>query len=364
LEGIIAVVLTLLCAGGVGWAAEEPEAETAPETGAAQVTATAPETEAVVIAASADEASPALGDVAFDDALAGAIWIRDGRSRLVARLVKEKGRSVTVRLAPGRYTLEWKRESCLATINVEGAERLAIDRVALCGEETPPSEKKPIVVHRRHRPAPKAERWDDSNLRRWRLTLDSGLWLANGSSSATIVVTDFGFHSHDGGVLGGFSLGYRISPEWMITFGNSNRVLDVTERGGPCDDDYGDDYERTSIISTFSAGARFYLPGLVSRSAVKPYVSAGVGPAVALDVEHWDDCGRGCWRDSEEVRTSSVFSGQLGAGFDVQPTSWLVLGAEATYHLAPDFSEPVSGHDNASGFTFSFQAGVTFGPHL
>jgi hypothetical protein len=356
---MVAVVVMLLCAGSFG-RAEEPEAEAAQEAEAVQATATTPETEEVVVPALADEASLTLGDVAFDDALAGAIWIRDADSRLVARLVKEKGRSVTVRLVPGRYTLEWKRESCLATIKLEEAQRVAVDRVALCGEEAPSSEKTPIVVHRRRRPAPRGEDRSDSNLRRWRLTLDSGLWLASGSSSATIVVTDFGFHSHDGGVLGGFSLGYRISPEWMITFGNSNRVLDVTEHGGPCDDDY----ERTSVISTFSAGARFYLPGLVSRAAVKPYVSAGVGPAMALDVEHWDDCGRGCWRDSEEVRTSTVFSGQLGAGFDVQPTSWLVLGAEATYHLAPDFSEPVSGHDNASGFTFSFQAGVTFGPHL
>jgi outer membrane protein W len=191
--------------------------------------------------------------------------------------------------------------------------------------------------------------------RSWRVTFDTGVWFAEGAGSSTFVVTDHGFRSENGGFLGGVSVGYRASPEWMINVAVQSRVMEVA------DDHYGllGDADHVSMISTLSMGARYYVPPLASRSAVKPYVSAGLGPSIGFDIESRDDG----WRDHhhDSVRSETVFGGQVGAGVDIQASSWVVLGSDVTYHFVSKFSEPFGGRKDASGFTFSFQIGATFG---
>jgi outer membrane protein W len=339
---------TLLVCGAAALAAEEPKATG--EQGAIEERTPGQSREALT----GEEA--ATGVLTLDEDLAGEIFIYDAERRLVTKLLKEEGRPVDVRLEPGRYEVEWEPEPgrLSATLSIACGERLVVDREAFRGEPRADDSPFPPSVERRmacRRVKPGLD------LRSWRLTFDSGLWIADGAGSTSFVATDHGFRSEDGGFLGGVSVGYRLSPEWMVDFSAANRIIEAV------DAEYGtdEDIDRVSMISTLSVGARYYLPPLAARSSVKPYVRAALGPSIGFDIESRHDDSWHHWHDSDSVRTTTVLGGQVGAGVDIHATNWLVLGSDVTYHLVSKFSEAVGGHKDASGFTFTFQIGTAFG---
>ena len=200
------------------------------------------------------------------------------------------------------------------------------------------------------------------DLRPWRVSFDTGLWSSSTAALPTITVDGAAFTSEGGGLLGGLSLGYRVTPEWVANLRMETRLLEASAyAGGRIDQDFG----RAAMIMSFSLGARYYLPSLASRSAVKPYVSAGMGPVLALDVKSPDLHG---WLDhhaiGEPARLMAAFGGHLGAGVDFQVSNWLVLGADVAYHLTSNFSQRLAGHRNGSGLTFAFQFGVNLGRRM
>ena len=200
------------------------------------------------------------------------------------------------------------------------------------------------------------------DLRWWRVSFDAGLWSSSAAALPTITVDVAAFASEGGGLLGRLSLGYRVTSEWVAYLGIEIRLLEASAYDGAgVDQDFG----RTAMIMSFSLGARYYLPSLASRSAVKPYVSAGMGPVLALDVKshdlHW-------WLDhhaiGEQARLMAAFGGHLGAGVDFQVSNWLVLGADVAYHLTSDFSQRMAGHRNGIGLAFALQFGVNLGRRM
>jgi outer membrane protein W len=126
--------------------------------------------------------------------------------------------------------------------------------------------------------------------------------------------------------------------------------------------DWHDAEGRASFLTTLAIGARYYLPPLAAQSAAKPYVSAGVGPTFGTEVKSSDWLHVLGHRDT--VRSQAVFGGYVGAGIDLQPTSWLVLGTDVSYHISPKLSEAIDGRRDTKGFAFAFQIGTSFGRRL
>jgi hypothetical protein len=292
--------------------------------------------------------------------VAGEVSVRDSEGHLVARMLKRGGRRVLVPLDPGTYEIECETEPQLfhAAVNLGTGERIVIDRDRLKPQERMSVRPVPHLKREHDRARPSRPTYD---LRLCRLTMDMGAW-ASGHGATSIVITDDGIESRNGGVLGGMSFGYRVTPEWMLTLGVASRLIDAHDAHWW----NGDGVARASFLTTLTVGARFYLPPLATRSAAKPYLSAGFGPTFGTEVESSAWLGSESWRghDAETVRSEAVLGGYLGAGIDLHPTSWLVLGSDVAYHLAPKLSEPVGGRRDPSGLAFAFQVGVSFGRRL
>ncbi len=350
-QSVGAVSLVLMMSASVLALAAEPPDATAPAE---------PEAAPVVQAVDAGELPPGMmTGLVFETDVAGKIVINDSGG-FELRLDKTLGARAAVPLLPGEYEITCERRSdhLRARIRLNEGERKIIERADLR-----PAPQPPVVSQER---PPRADQpcrsgWGAQEPRVWRLSLDSGLWLGRGEHEWSSVVDDDTFRIDHGGLVGGMSIGYRLSPEWLVGVSFSNRLIEVSDE----DDDLGYDRSRVSTVTTLSLGTRFYLPPLAARSAVKPYLSAGAGPALGIDVESQETWGEhGHDHEHSHVRTEAVMSGQLGAGIDLQPASWLVLGTDVTYQFAPKFSENFGSHRDSSGFTFTFQLGVTFGCRL
>jgi hypothetical protein len=291
----------------------------------------------------------------FDEDVAGEIVVRDDEG-LAARFFKTEGHRITLGLPTGRYeiTCETPPEKTRVDVRLAADEQRILSRADLCGSVPERGDEEDAPA--RHRSRCRSAR-PESELRSWHITADSGFWLADGSSSWSAVVTDHGIHSNDGGFSGGMSIGYRISPEWMVGFSLSNNLIEASD----WENELGEELEHASMVTALSLNARYYLPPLAKRAALKPYVSAGLGPYMGLDVESRHTRHE---HDSEHVRAETVLGGHIGGGVDIHPTNWLVLGTNLEYHITPDFSNAVAGRRNGTGAVFGFQMGVTFGKRL
>jgi outer membrane protein W len=337
-----------VCSIGPLWASQAAEPAAAATLGGAGADEGGPTAEGASDALPAVETGITLGaDIVGD------VSIRDVEGYVVAQLEKRGGREVVVPLDPGKYEIECVTEPRLfhAAINVEGGERIVIGRDQLRLRREKQARHWLDRSKQRERARPSRPTYD---LRVCRLTIDMGGW-ANGHGATSVIVTDDGIESHNGGFLGGMSFGYRATPEWMFTLGVTSRLIDAYD--GHWYD--VDGYDHASFLTTFSVGARYYLPPLAATSQVKPYVSAGIGPTFGTEVE-----SDGWHHDGDTVRSEAVFGGFVGAGVDLHATSWLVLGTDVSYYISPRLSEAVGGRRDTKGFAFAFQIGASFGRRL
>jgi len=298
--------------------------------------------------------------VTLGEDVVGEIFIRNVDGDLVAQMLKRSGRRVVVPLEPGKYDVECVTEPqrLHAAVSLGNGEQIVLDRDKLQPE---PRRRALHWLRRRHeheRPGPSRPTYD---VRTCRFTMDMGGW-TDGHGRTSVVITDDGIESRNGGFLGGLSFGYRVTPEWMVTLGVTSRLIAAH------DGDWreANAVDHASFLTTLAVGARYYLPPMAAQSGVKPYVAAGIGPTFGTEVDsrYWYDAGGDHHRNRNTVRSEAVFGGYVGAGIDLHPTRWLVLGTDVSYHVSPKLSDAVDGRRDTKGFAFAFQIGTSFGRRL
>ncbi len=109
----------------------------------------------------------------------------------------------------------------------------------------------------------------------------------------------------------------------------------------------------TNGVVAALVGARLYLPDLGSSSTVKPYVTGSVGPYI----------GSGKEVGTYSTKSVTVVSpgAHAGAGLDIQLHRSFMLGIRGGYHFMSDFSRPLAGRDNYSGFELGVEVSWLFG---
>ena len=109
----------------------------------------------------------------------------------------------------------------------------------------------------------------------------------------------------------------------------------------------------TNGVVAALVGARLYLPGLGSSSTVKPYVTGSVGPYI----------GSGKEVGTHATKSVAFVSpgAHAGAGLDIQLHHSFMLGVRGGYHFMSDFSQPLAGRDNYSGFELGVEVSWLFG---
>ena len=104
-------------------------------------------------------------------------------------------------------------------------------------------------------------------------------------------------------------------------------------------------------VANILLGARYYFPKASLRSSLRPYLAAAAGPYIASVVGG----------TFGTVGTEAAPGGWVGVGLDVPVNRWFMLGLDGGYNLVADFSEPVGGRKNYSGFQVLLGFSWTFG---
>jgi hypothetical protein len=117
-------------------------------------------------------------------------------------------------------------------------------------------------------------------------------------------------------------------------------------------------FSGSRAIVTLPVGVRWNpMKGQIGARAVKPYMAFGFGPVIG------GSSGSSLNGDSAfaGAQSAATAGGFLGAGIDVLTGRWCSIGVSAAYNLMADFSKPIGGRDNYSGFQVAVSLGWLFG---
>lgn len=143
----------------------------------------------------------------------------------------------------------------------------------------------------------------------------------------------------------GFGYAYWLQENLALNLSMSILAPEVGVRVGPAS-------VTTNGIVAALAGLRWYPPGVGSPTA-KPYLTGSIGPYIGSGVEV----------RAYRTRTQTVVSpgGHVGGGLDIQFHRDFILGIRGGYNFMSDFSQPIAGRDNFSGFEMGVEISWVFG---
>jgi len=272
--------------------------------------------------------------------LDGRIYVRNAKQELIVELYKPFGRKVELGLEPGEYEVrvERDRSAMVGKAVVGEGQRVAVD----------PAQFSPTT------PEPTRSRGEDpfryAVTGRNRLELRIGVTSAGGyQPTGPAFITG----SDGGGVLPGLHYTRYLRERLAMTIGvNVHEIL-----AGVATDLSGATTGSQTVV-WLPAGVRWNpLKGDYMRKSVKPYLSAGIGPVIGATA------GVSAGRSGAVVgsKTQTTIGGLVGAGVDVHLARSFTMGISGGFNWMADFSEPMAGRDNFSGFDFGVSLGWLFG---
>jgi len=286
-----------------------------------------------------DVRQTAAGLVLSED-LNGRFFIRNAARQLVAELYKPAGRQVELGLEPGIYDVHFEREPSLFASTVELVDG---QRQVLGAENLDLVEREGTVL--RGGPVPRT----NSLARRHRIELRAG-WNQGGGVVEATQVGGIRTSVDVGDLLVALSYGYWAQENLATTLTFTVLGSKVNTAVG-----HGTSSDVTSIVSAL-LGLRYYFPSSTYGQALRPYITAAAGPYIGSTARN--ETGAQIITD---VTTRGAPGGHLGGGVDVPLGRHFMLGVDAGYHLMMDFSEPVGGKENYSGFEVGVGLSWVFG---
>jgi hypothetical protein len=143
----------------------------------------------------------------------------------------------------------------------------------------------------------------------------------------------------------GFGYSYWLREELALNITMSILAPEVGVRAGPVS-------ITTNGVVAALAGIRWYFSDTGYRT-VRPYLNGSVGPYIGSGVE------------VRSQTTKDVIAvapgGHAGAGLDIQLHRDFMLGVRGGYNFMSDFSHPIAGRDNYSGFEIGVEVSWVFG---
>jgi hypothetical protein len=153
------------------------------------------------------------------------------------------------------------------------------------------------------------------------------------------------------GLLGSISYSHWLEDHVSIQI--TTGIMDVdahtTEHGS-------ETFVEASTVTPLLFGVKYQLSRQPVGAAMRPYVSAAVGPYFGFVSDSWS-------RRGTEVRSYSeaVLGSRIGMGMDLLLGRHFMLGIGAGYHFVSDFSERIGAKKNYSSPDFGISFGVVFG---
>ena len=292
------------------------------------------------------ESRPASG-LLLSEQLHGRFIVRTAERELVTELFKPRGREVLLGLEPGVYEVRSEGEegpsSAVAVVGQAEELELAPEDFAQAevDEVRRPGGVGTAVVGTRAGLGP---------LRgRHRLELSFGV----GENGASGVWVDHG-GTHTSAASGDawFSFGYShwLSDTLAVT-------LAAAALDGQAEVTSGYGWETTNCdgVGSLLLGVRQYFGG---TETLRPFLGGSLGPYVGGTAATRDRIGDEGWTESRSV---AAFGGYVGAGVDLRVGRSCMLSVGGGYRFMSDFSSPVGGRDNFSGWDGGLGVSWLFG---
>jgi len=173
------------------------------------------------------------------------------------------------------------------------------------------------------------------------------------SASNGFRVNGLGIASHSPRERICFVLGFShwINEDLAVTFSGTAQAGEVEMAW---DAERGEFVESRGLVSLL-VGLRKYVGG---TPKIRPYLAVAAGPYIGATSVTTNGTSTRAWTESHTLVTPG---GHLGAGVALRlGGSWL-FDVSGGYNLMSDFSQPVGGRDNYSGFELSVGVGWLFG---
>jgi len=266
----------------------------------------------------------------LDEELGGRFFVRNAGRQLVVELNKLPGRNVELGLEPGAYEVRCEQEegAWISSTALEQGKR-----VVLGLQDFEPTSREQTVMRGG------LGSGFGTHDRRNRLELRFGFWDAGGlgesPSGARAVTTAVNAENIS------FSLGFARPIRENLVF-----TVAASALAGQADmglDASGTNARGSGVVSIL-AGVRMYLPG---SSGLRPHLRIAVGPYIGGGSEEQTSWGSGVRTD---VFTVGTFGGNVAGGLEMKLSRSWMLGVSAGYNFMRDFSRPVGGRRNLSGY--------------
>lgn len=276
--------------------------------------------------------------------LEGRFFVRNADQQLVAELYKAFGRSVELGLEPGAYEILLDQRQTLFFSTPELEEGLRFD---LKRQHFQPVDPEPTALRG-------GAGWRGGTVERLagrsRLELRLGQW-SRQLGKETELQRGLVSVAAGGDVLIGFTYSRWLREDLAATFSFTALGGEVnTEVGGA-----GVSTRSVGLVS-FLAGVRRYLPASTLRTSFRPFLEGGFGTFIGGESGTGTDFGV-----DVKAHSMAAFGGQIGGGADLLVGRRFMIGARGGFNLMTDFSEPLAGRKNYSGFELSIGLSWLFG---
>jgi hypothetical protein len=272
------------------------------------------------------------------EAVDGRIFVRNAREELVVELYKPLGRTVELGLEPGLYDVHVERAAAVLVAKPALAEGA---RVVLDGGQFSPTTREATVA----RGGPSAPPLALAG--RNRFDLRFGMFEPTAGADSVVVAGEAV------SVLGGLRYTRFLQENLALTIGVHSLAAVSGTAVSAAGVNAGD-----SVVAAMPLGLRWNpFPGDTRKRAVKPWLDVALGPVIGA-TSGASVSARGTYAgDSVEV----TLGGLVGAGVDFHLSRGFSLGLSAGYQWMDDFSQPVGGRTDYSGFELALNIGWLFG---
>jgi len=272
--------------------------------------------------------------------LDGRFYVENENRELVVELQKPYGRRVELGLEPGKYQIIVERDETAiqATSELAEGEQFVLE----------PAQFGPAELERtRARGKVRMPTFAVSNRNRFELRF--GMWGGGESVVRTGVLN--GASNTD--LLAGLRYTRYLRENVAFTLTADVLPAEAGSRVGP-----DGVFNGAETVVSVPLGLRWNpLGGVHHEQSAKPFLAASVGPVFGTIA----GSGVGSSGVFNGARSSTVIGGSVGGGVDVHLGRNWSIGVDAGYTWMGDFSEPIAGRDNYSGFNLAVGFGFLFG---
>ena len=178
------------------------------------------------------------------------------------------------------------------------------------------------------------------------LQINLGFW-GGATTSNSLSISGVRSEAKTSGFAGGLLFKHWMQENLSVTLSAGLLGMQGSTAIGPS----GLDIHASDAIPVL-LGVQYYLPSPGPGDAIRPFLSAAVGPIIGFEAK--------VTGISQSAVTETTFGGRVGGGIDFFMGPHVALTADMGYNLMADFDTSIGSKKNFNGAQFSLGLGYIF----